>query len=265
MTEYGSAIFKNVLEAARKQLHLEFDKAKAFRHAGLRGEERAEALATFLRERLPPAFGVSTGEIIDRRDRRTGQLDLIVYDQTVTRAIHTGHKNALYPCEAVYVVIEVKSVLSKAEVETCLTAAGKVRALRPFGERFVDARTQGAPADDSAHRCMYVVFAYSSDIGEEGWLEKEYQRLQAVAGETGKKISNIDRVLVLDRGIINPSRGQGRTAEQDPGALFAEFFLHMANFVARERDRRPKLSWQSYALPRSHRWQTLRPRSKQTS
>jgi len=112
----GSEIFRGVLEAARKQLLLDFDTSKGFAHSGIKGEERAEALAVFLKSRLPPAFGITTGEVIDNGDRRTGQLDLIIYDQTVTQAVHTGRKNELFPCEAVYAVIEVKSVLNRGEV-----------------------------------------------------------------------------------------------------------------------------------------------------
>jgi hypothetical protein len=254
----GSAIFQGVLEAARRQLLLDFDAAKGFAHSGIRGEERAEALGAFLRSRLPPAFGVSTGEVIDRRDRRTGQLDLIIYDQTVTRAVYAGQRNELYPCEAVYAIVEVKSLFTRAEAAVCLRAAQKLRSLRPFGERLVNARSEGNAADDSAHRCMYVIFSYATDLGQDDWLQKEYSRLVDVAREEQTSISSIDRLLVLDRGILNPLRSQGRSSANDPGALFAEFFLHLTNFVERERRRRPALSWQTYALPRSSGWTTLK-------
>lgn len=255
----GSAIFQGVLEAARKQLLLDFDKANGFAHSGIKGEERAEALGAFLRSRLPPTFGVSTGEVIDRRDRRTGQLDLIIYDQTVTRAVFAGHKNELYPCEAVYAVVEVKSLFTRAEAVTCFRAAKKIRSLRPFGERFVNARDSGMSADDSAHRCMYVVFAYGSNVSELDWLQNEYSRLAEVAAEENVPLSIIDRLLVLDRGIINPVRNQGKVGSSDPGALFAEFFLHLTNFVEREQRRRPVLSWQSYSFPTSQGWIKLSP------
>jgi hypothetical protein len=257
-TQSGSAIFQGVLEAARRQLLLDFDAAKGFAHSGIRGEERAEALGAFLRSRLPPAFGVSTGEVIDRRDQRSGQLDLVIYDQTVTRAVYAGQRNELYPCEAVYAAVEVKSLFTRGEAAICLRAAQKLRNLSPFGQRLVSARSGGKAADDSAYRCMYVVFAYATDLGQDGWLQKEYSRLVEVAQEEQASISVIDRLLILDRGILNPVRTQGRSSGSDPGALFAEFFLHLTNFVERERRRRPALSWQTYALPRSFGWRTLK-------
>lgn len=254
----GSEIFRGVLEAARKQLKLDFDAAKGFSHRGIRGSEREEAFGNFLRSRLPPSFGVSTGEVIDRRDRRTGQLDLIVYDQTVTRAIYAGYSNELYPCEAVYAVVEVKSVFTKSEAESCLKAAKKVRALRPYGEKFVNAREKGEPIDKGAHRCMYLVFAYQTDLSEKDWLTKEYERLVSVAAEEDVSPALVDRLVVLDRGIINPVKGQGRSGDKDPTALFAESFLHLVNFIERERKRRPPLSWQTYALPQSKGWRPLK-------
>jgi hypothetical protein len=258
----GSEIFRGVLEAARKQLLLDFDASKGFAHSGIKGEERAEALAAFLKSRLPPAFGITTGEVIDSGDRRTGQLDLIIYDQTVTQPVHAGRKNELYPCEAVYAVIEVKSLLSRAEMEICVKAAQKLRRLRPFRERFVDSRTMGTHADRGAHRCMYIIFAFATDLSEADWPQAEYDRLLEVAAKQETPLSYIDRLMVLDRGLINPMKGQGKTADGDPITLFAEFFLHLVNFLERERNRRPVLSWQHYALPHSRGWRTLTRKQK---
>ncbi len=253
----GSEVFRGVLADARRQLVYDFEASKWFAHAGIKGDERAEALAAFLKSRLPPAFGISTGEVIDSSDQRTGQLDLIIHDQTVTRPVHSGRRNELYPCEAVYAVIEVKSIFNRAEAKTCLIAAEKLRQLRPFGENFVDSRVEGQPAHKGTHRAMYVVFAFATDIGPTNWLRAEYDRLLSVATEQKTPLSLIDRLLVLDRGMINPDRAQGKMIDSDLEVLFAEFFLHLVNFLERERNRRPNLSWQQYALPQSKGWESL--------
>jgi hypothetical protein len=91
----GSEIFRGVLEAARNQLLLDFDASKGFSHSGIKGDERSESLAAFLKTRLPPAFGIATGEVIDSKDHRTGQLDLFIYDKTITQPAHSGRKNQL--------------------------------------------------------------------------------------------------------------------------------------------------------------------------
>jgi hypothetical protein len=105
---------------------------------------------------------------------------------------------------------------------------------------------------------MYVVFAYESDIGADGWMNKEHGRLASIAEEKGYDVSSIDRVFVADRGILNPVRAQGKLVENDPEYLFAELFLHLVNFMHRERTRRPSIEWESYALPRARGWRAIR-------
>ena len=73
-----SEVFKAVLDSAARQLHIASSEASAFKHTGIRGDERAAALANFLRQHLPSNIGVSKGEAIDFRDRRTGQLDILI-------------------------------------------------------------------------------------------------------------------------------------------------------------------------------------------
>lgn len=78
-TRRPSEVLKAVLRNAQEMVIGESRRAAAFQHKGIRGDERSAALATFLRERLPDAFGVCKGEAIDYRDQRSGQLDLIIY------------------------------------------------------------------------------------------------------------------------------------------------------------------------------------------
>lgn len=254
----GSDIFKNVLDDAHKQISLDYDKTKGFGNSSIKGEERSEALADFLKSRLPPTFGVSTGEVIDSGDRRTGQLDIIIFDQTATRPVFSGKKNELYPCEAVYAVIEVKSELTKKELGTCLVAAQKLRRLKPFRQRFVETRDGGKSADGKAHRCMYIIFSFSSNLNEEKWLQTEYDRVMRCASEQKINKSVVDRLIILDRGIINPTIGRGKSIRDAPTSLFAEFFLHLVNFLEREHKRRPTISWSQYSLPQSKGWKTLK-------
>ena len=257
MVKAGSAIFRDVLRDARKQLLLDYEKSEGFGHSGIKGDERAEALASFLQTRLPPAFGIATGEAIDRYDSKTGQLDIIIYDRTATQPVHAGRRSQIHPCEAVYAVIEVKSVLNRTHVKTCVTAADKIRRLRPFNAKFVDARKDGAPAAKSdEHRCMFIAFGYATDLAKTDWLQKEYDRLAEVATEENASLSNIDRLVVLDRGLINCGLAVGKE-ESDPVTLFMEFFLNLVNFIERERERRPVMTWQDYAQSGSRGWKKL--------
>jgi len=131
-----SEVFRSVMAQARDNIINTAREAGAFKHRGIRGEGREEGLAEFFHEHLPDSFGVATGEAIDFRDRRTGQLDLMIYDKHACAPIAMVGRNTLIPCEALYVVIEVKTTLSKEELRTSYIAAAKVRGLRPFKRQF---------------------------------------------------------------------------------------------------------------------------------
>src|SRR5438105_4157820 len=76
--------FDQLLVDAEEQLWLGFRRARAKQHRGSRGTSREHGLAHFLTGQLPVRFGVTTGEAIDAEERRTGQLDVVIYDRNIT-------------------------------------------------------------------------------------------------------------------------------------------------------------------------------------
>jgi cold shock protein len=104
-----------------------------------------------------------------------------------------------------------------------------------------------APPDINAHPEPNAVLAMAI---EPAWVQQQVGHLFA-AKEHQARLSYTDRLVVLDRGLVNPLQRQGKTADGDSITLFAEFFLHFVNFLERERKRRPVVSWQDYALPHS--------------
>src|SRR5208282_1551612 len=113
-TRHPSPVFREVLTQAERRLSLGSEQAANFEHRGLRGNERAAALAAFLSLHLPGVFGVGKGEARDYLDNVTGELDVFVYDRSTAAPIQTGGDSLIVPAEALYAVIEVKSVLSQA-------------------------------------------------------------------------------------------------------------------------------------------------------
>jgi hypothetical protein len=252
-----SAIFSRVIAEARNEVLLDAAKAAHFHHTGIRGDERAAGLKHFFSSHLPAAFGLAKGEVIDYGDRRTGQLDLFIFDKISCSPLSVQSENVLLPCESLYVVIEVKSVLSQKELETCYEAAAKVRSLRPFKRQFISSRTGGAGAEDGGSRCLYIVFAYTTNLSATDWSSKEFGRVCTAAG--GAKVSEdlVDLVVVLDRGLINPGKGVGKSIGEDPMEIFMEFYLHVINFLNREYQRRPIIDWQDYGAGSQRKWVRL--------
>lgn len=257
-TRRPSDVFRAVLRDAKQEVLLGSSKAAAFDHKGIRGDERAASLAQFLRQRLPDRFGVGKGEVLDYLDHRTGQLDLVVYDRSSSAPISAQNENLLLPCEALYIAIEVKSIVTQEDLNTSLRAAAKLRELRPFKARFVPPRRDGSPAEDDNHRCMYVIFGYTSNLSNDAdWLAKEQLRLHSAAQNAGASLDSVDRLIVLDRGLINPAASAGKWDAGADASIFLESYLHLVNFLARESRRRPPVDWQVYGPRNTKGWKTI--------
>ncbi|WP_425351440.1 hypothetical protein [Methylocystis bryophila] len=84
----------------------------------------------------------------------------MIYDQSTAAPIHTAGENLIVPAEALYSVVEVKSVLSQAELDICLGAAQKIRSLRPFKKQFIASPTEGQVEKDH-YLCPYYIFSYT--------------------------------------------------------------------------------------------------------
>jgi len=181
-TRNSSPLFQRVLHQAEVQLLNEAEKAENYAHNGLRGNHRATALGQFLTNHLPNTFKVAKGQARDYKDNVTGELDLLIYDQLMAAPIQSDAETLIVPAEALYAVIEVKSILTKDEIETCFTRAEKVRSLKPFKKPIIAAPTNGQ-AEDDRQRCPYFLFAYKSNLGADNWASKEYQRLVNSAEE----------------------------------------------------------------------------------
>jgi hypothetical protein len=257
-TRTPSKVFQSVMQKAKLRLQLENADAADFDHKSIRGDERAACLAKLFRERLPRRFGVEKGEAIDYRDTRTGQLDFIIYDRERCSPIRTGNENLLLPCEALYCVIEVKTRITLNELKTSYAAAGKVRSLKPFKKSFIAARQEGDAANNEEDRCLYVVFGYSSDLANDtGWAKKEYGRLVVAATSAGVTPDCVDRLFVLDRGIINPRKRAGKWESGNADSIFLETYLHIMNFLGRESGRRKPVDWQIYGPRSAPGWKPL--------
>jgi hypothetical protein len=252
-TKHASKVFANVLKLAENRLFIDAAAADNLAHRGLKGGERVAALADFLARHLPGVFGIGKGEAIDFRDSRTGEIELFVYDKSTASPIQTSGESALIPAEALYAVIEVKSVLSQSELNKCASAAKRVRALRPFKTKFIAAPMDGA-THDRHYRCPYYVVAYRSDLSADNWPQKEFDRVKRAAKDAGCDLDCIDRVFVLDRGIIQPKAAVASVGENSAG-IFLDFYLHLMNFLTRERRRRPVIDWTAYTA--RGRWMRL--------
>ncbi len=242
---------------AQEKILLESADAADFEHHGNRGDERAASLAQFFERRLPARFGVGKAEAIDYRDKRTGQLDLVIYDCASSAPIRVGNENLLLPAESLNCLIYVKTTVTQVELNTSYKAAGKVRGLRPFKSQVIPPREDGSAATDDRARCLYVLFGYTSNLAnDDQWMDKENMRLLSAATAAKVTPDCIDRLFILDRGIISPMK-VGKWEQGVPDSIFLDTYLHIVNFLNRESRRRQPVDWQIYGPRSSPGWKPL--------
>jgi uncharacterized protein DUF6602 len=241
----SDGVFDELMDHAEEELWLSFKRAKAKKHNLSRGESREEGIALFLQSRLPSRFRVTSGEAVDAGGRRTGQLDIVIYDCNRTVPLLTEKSGDVLPAESLLAVVEVKSTLTQNELDKCAKAARAITQLRPGGEKFSAPRQRGRDASDGKLRCQYSVIAYNSDLASDEWCEREWKRLRKATKSAGISRRNIDRVIVFNRGMLVPPSKTGRASNDEKGML-RHWFLHLTNFVIREADRRGGFDFQDY-------------------
>lgn len=93
------------------------------------GENREDLVVTFLTNHLPHKFGVSSGMVISHEGVFSNQADLVVVDALNNSPLYAATRNKLWPAEAVYALVEVKTTLSPADLKDCIAKGRRFKAL----------------------------------------------------------------------------------------------------------------------------------------
>lgn len=117
------------LRNAAQRLAIDFEDSKLFQHSGDKGEFRERIISQFLRPFLPECYGIGSGEVFAADGASSHQIDLVIYDTVFSNVLFRNSSNSLFPCEAVYGTIEVKSYLSTRELITSIENVASVKQL----------------------------------------------------------------------------------------------------------------------------------------
>ena len=94
------------------------------------GENREDLVEGFLTTHLPPKFGVSTGMVISHDGVFSNQADLyVVVDEQNNAPLHASSRNKLWPVEAVYALVEVKTTLNPADLADAVAKGRRFKSL----------------------------------------------------------------------------------------------------------------------------------------
>lgn len=175
---------------ASKNLRQDLERTKSIPHHGERGGEVENILKRFLKDHLPKRYDVASGFILDRGDNVSAQTDVIVYDASSCPVLETYENNLIIPSDNAAVVIEVKSNLTKEDVED---AAEKIAGIKMLGKSKID-----MPPGPWNLNTIGILFAFKSTLSLET-VGKHYRSSIAKYG-LGK---HIDYIFVLDEGMLS--------------------------------------------------------------
>jgi len=112
--------FQSKFDYAEKLFESEYND-KSYVHNYEFGAYREDLVRKFLKAIVPTRFDISQGFLINRNNRTSKQIDLIIYDHQSTPLIQDQINNRFFPAEPVVGIGEVKSKInSKAELKSIL-------------------------------------------------------------------------------------------------------------------------------------------------
>ncbi len=246
-----SPFLNSRFSAAVKEFGIALLKSGSITHRGNKGSSREEELRRFFRERLPARYAVVEGEVVDLHGRTSPQLDILFFDQNRNFALIADTSHVL-PAEALLASIEVKSTLTKTEVEKSVAAAAKLRMLQPFDRPLAGTNAGTLASKMNIARYFHCIFSYETDLAMENWCKREAERINAVCGNTHL----IDAVYVLNRGLINIPSNIGMLEDQAGGAI-TNFYFSVLNFIQRESERRADTPFDRYVTHANKSWSKL--------
>lgn len=98
-------------------------------HPGEQGRHVENVVRDLLQEFLPDRYSFGSGFVIDSQGQQSRQCDIVIYDTMLCAGLLRRTGPLLFPIEAVYGVIEIKSTLNKQEVSDAYGHIASVKRL----------------------------------------------------------------------------------------------------------------------------------------
>jgi hypothetical protein len=178
-------------------------------HEGLKGSENEKVLADVLGDFLPSRYSVEpNGLVIDRDGHASRQCDIVIYNNVQ----FPKYFRKVYPIETVYAVIEVKTELSKQQVDVSLENEAALRKLEflPLLTPYWQTRTreEKIPHAPPVH-CIFGYGASTEDFGTfAGWFSALPTRTRSKEEFPYHPSFNHFIACSLDKGLVF-CRGDG--------------------------------------------------------
>jgi hypothetical protein len=163
-----------------------FEITKDVEHRGLKGKAREIFAEKLFRSLISQDFRFGSGVITDRHGRQAKETDVILHCPEILPARDAAEAVGFFPIESCIYAIEVKSVITKHEIEDAITKGQSLDSLD--GIYF----TNNGPIST---RPITVLFGFSSDL--KSGPEEEFQRFKALLDAAGHGQFGVPPIRVL--------------------------------------------------------------------
>lgn len=166
--------YQTLLRARVKAAIIQAKAAEAYTHSGTKGSVRETLIRELFRPLLPADIGIGTGQIVSVGGQCSSQMDVVLFDRSLLPPLLHDYQIGVFPIESVLYTVEIKSTLTKGDLEQAHNAAKNLRGF------LYQAATVSTPSP-----AVSTVFALRSDLSENGKKEVErYREIYEAATET---------------------------------------------------------------------------------
>jgi hypothetical protein len=166
--------FPRFLESAGKEFEARIERAAFYQHPTGVGDAREDVVRQYLQDILPPRFSVDRGKIFDSEGSLSREFDVIVSEAHDIAPAMSLAGRRIVPIEAVYGVLEVKSVLSGDNFDGFVNAVGELNQMKRYYQPLhtlpgldVGALQAGfLPQDNTAGKLWSGIVAFDAPGGE---------------------------------------------------------------------------------------------------
>ena len=122
--------FRSAFAQRAKVLFRDDSKQNRLSHPGEFGTYREGIVRDFLQSFLPQRLAIDTGFVVNALGEVSGQIDLVIYDPSLTPSLESKNRQKFFPVETVIAVGEVKSDVNRDQFTDALIQISKVKEIR---------------------------------------------------------------------------------------------------------------------------------------
>lgn len=188
-----------IFNSLSEKLISDFQLTAEIWHGTGKGSAREAFLRKFLTDYLPQRYAVGSGAVISPENKKSGELDIVIYDPLHCPTLIKTDAHSIYPIESIYGAISVKSHLDSGELTDAYQNIASLKSV-VSKEPFTASPMQGFAVGMGSPMPVTAIVAYAAN-----------RSLDAIAEQAKKldaKLPDItlrpDFIVVIGQGIIGP-------------------------------------------------------------